>query len=159
MRASIGSGHFYHLIEDCGPLAIPARMAHRRSAFLLALRASGGSSRLGSSGFDLNCFCRSALSSRLKLFDSGSQFLDLLVIGRLLRPQAVNLPMQSVHPLRLLLGCKDERAQRRAAQVRTAFDVRTTKFVIGVEDELHRQPFLGKRSRCSEYTLLSGRAQ
>jgi hypothetical protein len=37
MRALTGSGHFDHLIEGCGPLAIPTRMTHRCSAFLLAL--------------------------------------------------------------------------------------------------------------------------
>jgi len=133
-------------------------MPQRRAALLQALRLGPVfSTRFGWLRAEL--LLSFGLEFPLQLFDARGQFLNLLVLGRVLPTQGVNLPLQGVRPLRLLVGRIHQRAQRRAAQVWATLHVRTTEFVLGVENEVHRRPLLGKRCRCRESTHLLGRAQ
>jgi hypothetical protein len=95
----------------------------------------------------------------LKLFHFAGQFFNLAILDDGLFSIPIHLPQQRVRPVRLFTGGKDQAAQRRSAQVRAVVHVRTTELMIGVEDEMHRPPFLGKRSRCKDYTVLLARAQ
>ena len=148
------------LIELAGPLAIPAGMAYRRSAFLLAW----GCGRIG---FILGRFFFLAfelllafgLQLPLKLLDPGGKFHDLVRLGGVLCLQGIDPPQQRVGPLRLLVRGENQPTQRRAAQVWAVIHMQTTKIVFGVELELHRRPFLGERERCRYSTLLLGMAQ
>ena len=95
----------------------------------------------------------------LQLLDPRSLLFDLVILGRILSPQGIDLPQERVGPFGLLVRSKYEHAQRRTAQVRTVANMRTTVVVFGVETKVHRQPFLGQGDRCRQSTLLSRRAQ
>ena len=156
-----GSRHGNQPIEVGRPRPVPAGMAQRRTAFL---RAFGRSRFCGNFGvwlflLRLELFLTFGLEFPFKLFNAGGEFLDGMAIGRGLLPQAIDLTMQCVGPLDLLVGSMHERAQRRTAQVRAVVDVRATELVLGVEDEVHRRPVLGKRDRCRKSTLSEGMAQ
>ena len=99
----------------------------------------------------LELFLPFGLEFPLELFDPGCLLFDLVIFGRVLGPQGIDLPVKRVHPIGLLVRGKHEHAQRRPAQVRAVADVRTTVFVFGVETEVHRRPF---RQRIRDTTII-----
>src|SRR5208337_4235335 len=107
----------------------------------------------------LELFLAFSLEFPLQLFDSCGQFLDLAKLGRVLCTQAVDLSPEDIGLVLLGVGYMYDRAQRRTAKVWAVVNVRAPVLVFWVEWEMHRRPFLGKRNRCRESTLLSGRAQ
>ena len=146
------------LVERRGPWAIPTGMAHRRSAFLaLRGRVRFLLGRLLLPPLEL--LLTLGRQFPLALFDARGEFLDLVVLGRVLLAQGVILPMKRIGPLGLSVRSIDQQTQRRAAQMRTSANMRAAKLVLRVKNKVHRRPILGKSDQCTYHTLLTGMAQ
>lgn len=82
------------------------------------------------------------LQLQLELFDLGLNPFVLFEQLGIASPLEIELPPKHPEILIGFAGGVDERSEGGAAQMRAVADLRAGVFVLGVEAELHRHPFL-----------------